>query len=81
MSSVWTRFCNLPEPRTCAQVVAGFLRFGFVSVYLSEAMLHGFTTGAACHVATSQVGYVLGYSVPSYSGAFKLFKVRHSRAS
>ena len=37
----------------------------------------GFTTGAAVHVAISQIKYVLGIN-PSVSGAFKIIRVRLS---
>src|SRR5438093_160909 len=41
------------------QMVAGFLRFGFITDFLSEPMLNGFTTGAACHVFSTQLSHIL----------------------
>nr|XP_054749942.1 pendrin-like [Lytechinus pictus] len=49
------------------QVVMGILRCGFVTVYLSEALVRAFTTGAAFHVLTSQVPSALGINVPGRS--------------
>ena len=57
------------------QLLAGFLRFGFVTVYLSEPMLNGFTTGAAFHVAMSQIKLVVGIKA-NESGIFKIIRVR-----
>ena len=53
----------------------GVLRLGFVTIYLADPLISGFTTGAACHVFTSQVKYVLGIKVQRYNGALKLIKV------
>ncbi|KAK3102941.1 hypothetical protein FSP39_015122 [Pinctada imbricata] len=50
----------------------GLLRLGFVTTYLSDPLISGFTTGAACHVFTSQITHIFGISVTRYSGAFKL---------
>ena len=45
----------------------GICRCGFVTVYLSEALVRAFTTGAAFHVLTSQVPSALGINVPGRS--------------
>lgn len=55
----------------------GVLRLGFVTIYLADPLISGFTTGAACHVFTSQVKYVLGVKVERYNGALKLIKVNN----
>ena len=34
-------------------------QLGFVSLFLSSALVSGYTTGAAVHVATSQVHHLL----------------------
>ena len=57
------------------QILMGVLRLGFVTIYLADPLISGFTTGAACHVFTSQVKYVLGIKVQRYNGALKLIKV------
>lgn len=54
------------------QLVMGLTRLGFVTTYLSDPLISGFTTGAACHVFTSQIKHVFGISTDRYSGAFKL---------
>lgn len=54
------------------QLLMGVTRLGFVTVYLSDPLISGFTTGAACHVFTSQIKHVFGISTKRYSGAFKL---------
>nr|BBA68353.1 putative prestin [Phreagena okutanii] len=54
------------------QLFMGVFRLGFVTVYLSDALISGFTTGAACHVFTSQIKHVFGIKTARYSGVFKL---------
>ncbi|KAM7354769.1 solute carrier family 26 member prestin isoform 2-T24 [Cochliomyia hominivorax] len=53
-------------------LVMGFFRLGTLSSLLSEPLVNGFTTGAACHVVTSQLKDVFGVSVPRHKGAFKI---------
>ncbi|XP_004686937.1 PREDICTED: sulfate transporter [Condylura cristata] len=54
------------------QVVMGFFQVGFVSVYLSDALLSGFVTGASFTILTSQAKYLLGLSLPRSSGVGSL---------
>ncbi|XP_062585097.1 prestin-like [Saccostrea cucullata] len=54
------------------QLLMGVTRLGFVTTYLSDPLISGFTTGAACHVFTSQIKHVFGITTDRYSGAFKL---------
>ncbi|XP_012935752.1 prestin isoform X2 [Aplysia californica] len=54
------------------QLLLGLLQLGFLTVYLSDPLISGFTTGAACHVFTSQIKHIFGISMGRYSGAFKL---------
>ncbi|XP_060593514.1 prestin-like isoform X2 [Ruditapes philippinarum] len=54
------------------QLIMGVFRLGFITVYLSDPLISGFTTGAACHVFTSQIKHVFGVSTERYSGVFKL---------
>ncbi|CAO2594218.1 Sulfate transporter [Lemmus lemmus] len=50
------------------QVAMGFFQVGFVSVYLSDALLSGFVTGASLTVLTSQAKYLLGLKLPRSHG-------------
>lgn len=54
------------------QLLLGICRLGFLTVYLSDPLISGFTTGAACHVFTSQVKHIFGISMGRHNGAFKL---------
>ncbi|KAL4226525.1 hypothetical protein ACF0H5_014510 [Mactra antiquata] len=54
------------------QLLMGFFRLGFITVYLSDPLISGFTTGAACHVFTSQIKHIFGVKTNRYSGVFKL---------
>lgn len=49
-----------------------FLRLGTLASLLSEPLVNGFTTAAACHVVTAQLKDVLGISVAKHKGAFKI---------
>ncbi len=53
----------------------GILQLGFVAIYLSEPLTRGLTTGAACHVFTSQIKAVFGLEIKRYSGPLKLYYV------
>lgn len=53
----------------------GFLRMGVVTTYMSECLIGGFTTGAAVHVFSSQVKYVLGLKIKRFGGVFQLLFV------
>lgn len=54
------------------QVTMGFFQVGFVSVYLSDALLSGFVTGASFTILTSQAKYLLGLSLPRSHGVGSL---------
>lgn len=54
------------------QIILGLLRFGFVSIYLSEPLVRGFTTAAAVHVVVSQLKYLLGVRTKRFSGALSV---------
>lgn len=56
------------------QLAMGFFRMGFITTYMSDPMVGGFTTGAAVHVATSQVKYALGLKIPRSDGTFQIIK-------
>ena len=48
---------------------------GCVTKYISEVIVAGFTCGAAFHIVTSQIGSLLGFSVPTVTIPFKLVGV------
>lgn len=54
------------------QLVFGILRLGFISVYMSEQLVSGFTTAASFYVFTSQFPYLLGLSLPYHAGPLAL---------
>lgn len=53
----------------------GIFRMGYLSSFLSDPLISGFTCGAAVHVFSSQVAHLFGVPVPNYHGAFKLIYV------
>uniref|UniRef100_A0A8C5R8C7 STAS domain-containing protein n=1 Tax=Leptobrachium leishanense TaxID=445787 RepID=A0A8C5R8C7_9ANUR len=55
------------------QLALGLLQVGFIVIYLSDALISGFTTAAAIHVLVSQLKFILGLTVKSYSGPLSLF--------
>ncbi|XP_018588708.2 sulfate transporter isoform X1 [Scleropages formosus] len=56
------------------QVLMGLLQVGFVSVFLSDALLSGFATGASLTILTSQVKYLLGLNLPRAQSPGSLIK-------
>ncbi|XP_059904615.1 LOW QUALITY PROTEIN: pendrin-like [Gadus macrocephalus] len=68
------------------QVVMGLLQVGFLVRYLSDPLVGGFTTAAACHVLVSQLKTVLSVPTNNHSGPFSIFytlsdvvvNIRHS---
>uniref|UniRef100_A0A7S3DR71 STAS domain-containing protein n=1 Tax=Entomoneis paludosa TaxID=265537 RepID=A0A7S3DR71_9STRA len=44
-------------------IAMGLLRLGFVTIFLSHAVISGFTTGAAVIIGMSQIKYIFGYDV------------------
>ena len=46
-------------------MILGIFRLGFVTTYLSEPFISGFTTGAAIHVFSSQIATIFGVKGPS----------------
>nr|XP_006820998.1 PREDICTED: pendrin-like [Saccoglossus kowalevskii] len=57
------------------QLSMGILRLGWVTVYLSDPFIKGYTTGSGVHVFTSQIDNILGVKVGSYDGLVKLYYV------
>ncbi|XP_046405468.1 solute carrier family 26 member 10-like isoform X2 [Ischnura elegans] len=67
------------EVATCVCFVVGLWQFflgvfklGGLSVLLSDTLVSGFTTGAAVHVATSQVKHLFGIKVARFMGPLKI---------
>ena len=57
------------------QIAMGILNVGGLIIrYMSGPFVGGFTTGAACQIFTSQLAFVLGLSLPRYSGPLQLPK-------
>ncbi|CAF3613631.1 unnamed protein product [Rotaria sp. Silwood1] len=55
------------------QLTLSIFRLGFLTVYLTEPFISGFTAGAAVHVFSSQIPSVFGVKSPrNVDGAFKL---------
>ncbi|XP_064417510.1 prestin [Latimeria chalumnae] len=54
------------------QFFLGLLHIGFVSIYLTEPLVRGFTTAAAVHVFVSQMKYLLGIKTSRFSGPFSI---------
>mmetsp|Transcript_13724 Transcript_13724/g.40146 ORF Transcript_13724/g.40146 Transcript_13724/m.40146 type:complete len:507 (-) Transcript_13724:70-1590(-) len=52
----------------------GLLRLGFVTIFLSHAVVSGFTTGAAVIIGLSQLKYILGYDVEKSKVLHKMLK-------
>eukprot|EP00587_Corethron_hystrix_P002728 CAMPEP_0113319574 /NCGR_PEP_ID=MMETSP0010_2-20120614/13716_1 /TAXON_ID=216773 ORGANISM="Corethron hystrix, Strain 308" /NCGR_SAMPLE_ID=MMETSP0010_2 /ASSEMBLY_ACC=CAM_ASM_000155 /LENGTH=747 /DNA_ID=CAMNT_0000177159 /DNA_START=94 /DNA_END=2337 /DNA_ORIENTATION=- /assembly_acc=CAM_ASM_000155 len=44
-------------------IILGALRLGFITIFLSHAVISGFTSGAAIIIGMSQIKYILGVSM------------------
>lgn len=56
-------------------IVMGVLNLGVLSLVLSDQLITSFSSGAAIHVATSQIASVFGIDSSKSSGHFKLIYV------
>jgi sulfate transporter 4 len=45
-------------------IAMGLLQLGFITIFLSHAVVSGFTTGAAVIIGLSQLKYIFGYNIP-----------------
>lgn len=54
------------------------LRLGIISSLLSDALVSGFTTGAAMLVFVSQIKDLFGLNIPKNDGLFSLIYVSYS---
>jgi len=53
-------------------IVMGVLKLGFVTIFLSHAVVSGFTSAAAIIIGLSQIKYVFGYNIPSDKSLHKM---------
>lgn len=58
------------------QLAMAIFHVGYVTVYLSDSIVQGFTTGCAIHIITSQIPSLLGIKIKTVSGQSKVIKVR-----
>uniref|UniRef100_A0A0K0E3N0 STAS domain-containing protein n=1 Tax=Strongyloides stercoralis TaxID=6248 RepID=A0A0K0E3N0_STRER len=49
-------------------VLGAIFRLQIITTYMPDSLIKGFTTGAAFHVALSQVDDVMGVNIPKFSG-------------
>lgn len=56
------------------QLAMGLFNLGFITTYMSDPMIGGFTTGAAVHVGTSQVKYLFGLKIPRSDGVCQIIR-------
>lgn len=59
----------------------GLLRLGFITIFLSDPLISGFTTGAACWVFTSQIKHIIAIYPERDTGPFALIKVRYKQTN
>lgn len=57
------------------QTLLGVFKLGIVMVVMSDSVISGFTTGAACHVFSYQLKNLFGVDVQSPTGALKLYNI------
>ncbi|KAI4897763.1 hypothetical protein NFI96_033921 [Prochilodus magdalenae] len=57
------------------QLGMGLLQVGFIVIYLSDTLVSGFTTAAAVHILVSQLKFVLGLTVPGFSGPLAIVHI------
>jgi hypothetical protein len=66
---------RVPTLLTLFQLLFAVLRLSFITAYLSDQLVAGFTAGAAIHVGTSQISSVLNVKNPKYGGHFALYYI------
>lgn len=57
------------------QFLGGIFRLSFVTTYMSDQLVAGYTTGSAFHVFMSQINKIIGVKTPHRSGFFMLPKM------
>lgn len=58
----------------------GLVHFGFVVTYLSEPLVRSYTTAASVQVLVSQLKYVFGIKLTTYSGPLSVIYVSEGGA-
>ncbi len=53
-------------------ILMGVFQLGFITIFLSHAVVSGFTSAAAIIIGLSQIKYVFGYSIPSDKALHKM---------
>jgi MFS superfamily sulfate permease-like transporter len=57
------------------QILFGVFHLGFITKYLSDAIVNGFTMGAATFVIVSQIPNLLGIKIPDSTTPFTVIEV------
>lgn len=55
----------------------GVFKLGFITIFLSDPLISGYTTGAAIHVFTSQLKHIAGFDISTPPGLFRVPKVKN----
>eukprot|EP00980_Cylindrotheca_fusiformis_P030104 scaffold24377_cov132-Cylindrotheca_fusiformis.AAC.2 len=55
-----------------AYLIMGIFRLGFVTIFLSHAVISGFTTGAAVIIGMSQLKHIFGYDIENSKVLYEL---------
>lgn len=55
--------------------LGAIFRFKIITTYMPDSLIKGFTTGAAFHVALSQIDDIMGVNIPRFSGIGNLIYV------
>ena len=53
-------------------ILMGVFRLGFITIFLSHAVVSGFTSAAAIIIGMTQLKYLFGYSIPSDKSLHKM---------
>lgn len=56
-------------------LILAILHCGYVTVFLSDSIVQGFTTGCSIHIITSQIPTLLGIRIKTIDGQSKVIKV------
>jgi MFS superfamily sulfate permease-like transporter len=60
-------------------LILAILHCGYVTVFLSDSIVQGFTTGCAIHIITSQIPTLLGIRIKTIDGQSKVIKVKKKK--
>lgn len=62
----------------CQQLLMYVFRLGITAFILSDCLVSGLITGAACHIFTAQIKDFFGIRIPPVGAYFKIIKVSNS---